>query len=252
MSYDGVRYGSLAGRHVLITGGASGIGAEMVRAFRAQDAQVSFLDIDRENGQTIADQTGAAFYACDLTDIAAMRDTLNSAQQRGGPVRVLVNNAGKDDRHDLDSVEPDYWHRAMALNLDHQFFATQALRQGMAQAGGGSVIMFSSVSWLRGRPGMVGYTTAKAAIYGLTKTLARELGTDGIRVNCIIPGAILTPRQEQLWLTPELNQQFIDLQALKFRLDASHVARLALFLGSDESAGSTGSHFTVDAGLTQN
>ncbi len=252
MSYDGTCYGSLAGRHVLVTGGASGIGAEMVRAFRAQDAQVSFLDIDEANGTAVAAETGAHFHACDLTDIAAMRATLAAIEANAGPVKVLVNNAGKDDRHDLDSVEPEYWHRALALNLDHQFFATQALRKGMAEAGGGSVIMFSSVSWLRGRPGMVGYTTAKAAIYGLTKTLSRELGPDGIRVNCIIPGAILTPRQQELWLTPELNQQFIDLQALKFRLDASHVARMALYLGSDESAGSTGSHFTVDAGLTQN
>jgi NAD(P)-dependent dehydrogenase (short-subunit alcohol dehydrogenase family) len=112
--------------------------------------------------------------------------------------------------------------------------------------------MLGSVSWMRSQPGMVGYTTAKAAINGLTRTLARELGPQAIRVNCIVPGAILTERQEKLWLTPELNQQFLDLQALKFRLDASHVARMALFLGSDESGGATGANFVVDAGLTQN
>ncbi|MCW5719822.1 MAG: SDR family oxidoreductase [Devosia sp.] len=252
MNYDSVRYASLAGQHVVITGGASGIGAEMVRAFRAQDALVSFLDIDAASGAALAAETGAGFHACDVTDIASLRATLAAAEAETGPVRVLVNNAGRDDRHELDSVEPDYWRRMLALNLDHQFFATQAVRAGMATAGGGSVIMLGSVSWMRGRPGMVGYTTAKAAINGMTRTLARELGPQAIRVNCIVPGAILTERQQKLWLTPELNQQFIDLQALKFRLDASHVARMALFLGSEESAGATGANFIVDAGLTQN
>lgn len=251
MDYTSARYASLAGRHVAITGGASGIGAEMVRAFAAQGAMVSFLDIDRAAGEAMAAETGAHFHPCDLTDIPGLRATLAAVEARA-PVRVLINNAGKDDRHDMAGVEPEDWRRALALNLDHQFFATQALRAGMAAAGGGSVIMLGSISWMRGRPGMVGYTTAKAAINGLTKTLARELGPEGIRVNCIVPGAILTPRQEALWLTPELNQQFIDLQALKFRLDGGHVARMALFLGSDESAGATGANFVVDAGLTQN
>jgi NAD(P)-dependent dehydrogenase (short-subunit alcohol dehydrogenase family) len=152
----------------------------------------------------------------------------------------------------MAEVEPEYWRRALALNLDHQFFATQAVAKGMGERGQGSVVMLGSVSWMRGRPGMVGYTTAKAAINGMTRTLARELGPSGIRVNCIVPGAILTERQKTLWLTPELNQQFLDLQSLKFRLDASHVARMALFLGSDESEGCTGANFVVDAGLTQN
>jgi len=169
-----------------------------------------------------------------------------------GGVDVLVNNAGKDDRHDMAEVEPDYWRRALALNLDHQFFATQAVAKGMAARGAGSVIMLGSISWMRGRPGMVGYTTAKAAINGMTRTLARELGPSNIRVNCILHGAILTARQKQLWLTPALNQQFLDLQPLQFRLDASHVARMALFLGSDESGGCTGANFIIDAGLTQN
>ena len=252
MDYSTVRYGSLKGRHVVITGGASGIGAELVRAFCQQEAEVSFLDIDENSGVAIAAETGASFHPCDLTDIPALRATMAVIEAARGPARVLINNAGKDDRHAMDEVEPDYWRRALALNLDHQFFATQALRKGMAAAGGGSVIMFGSISWMRGRPGMVGYTTSKAAINGMTKTLARELGPEGIRVNCIVPGAILTPRQEALWLTPEMNQQFIDLQALKFRLDAGHVARMALFLGSDESQGATGANFIVDAGLTQN
>lgn len=250
--YQTVRYRSLDGRAVVISGGASGIGEELVRAFVAQGSRVSFLDIDVERGQALAKETGASFHTCDVTDIPLLRKTLAAIEERGGGIDVLVNNAGKDDRHALADVEPDYWRRALALNLDHQFFATQAIAKGMGDAGRGSVIMLGSISWMRGRPGMVGYTTAKAAINGMTRTLARELGPSGIRVNCIVPGAILTERQEKLWLTPELNQQFLDLQALKFRLDASHVARLALFLGSDESAGCTGANFVVDAGLTQN
>ncbi|WP_378942051.1 SDR family NAD(P)-dependent oxidoreductase [Mesorhizobium sp. ANAO-SY3R2] len=252
MSYETVRYASLEGRHVLITGGASGIGEEVVKAFRAQGSRVSFIDIDETAGEKTAAATGADFHACDVTDIAMLREVIGKIEDRSGTVDVLVNNAGKDDRHAMADVEPDYWRRALSLNLDHQFFATQAVAKRMAEAGRGSVIMLGSISWMRGRPGMVGYTTAKAAINGMTKTLARELGPDGIRVNCIVPGAIVTERQLKLWTTPEQNQQFIDLQALKFRLDASHVARMALFLGSDESAGCTAANFVVDAGLTQN
>jgi NAD(P)-dependent dehydrogenase (short-subunit alcohol dehydrogenase family) len=250
--YKTVQYRSLEGRSVVITGGASGIGEEIVKAFVAQGARVAFIDIDAHRGEALSSDTGASFHACDVTDIAALRVALARIEQQHEGIDVLVNNAGKDDRHDIGEVEPDYWRRALALNLDHQFFATQAVSKAMASAGRGSVIMLGSISWMRGRPGMVGYTTAKAAINGMTRTLARELGPSGIRVNCIVPGAILTERQEKLWLTPDLNQQFLDLQALKFRLDASHVAKMALFLGSDESAGCTGANFIVDAGLTQN
>lgn len=254
MSFDYTiaQYHSLAGRSVVVTGGASGIGEEMVKAFVAQGARVSFIDIAKDVGEALASVTGASFYACDVTDIPALREALSRIEDDHGGVDVLVNNAGKDDRHDIGEVEPDYWRRTLALNLDHQFFATQAVSKGMAARGNGSIIMLGSISWMRGRPGMVGYTTAKAAINGMTRTLARELGPAGIRVNCLVPGAILTERQKQLWLTPELNQQFLDLQALKFRLDASHVARMALFLASDESGGCTGANFIVDAGLTQN
>lgn len=252
MTYDTVRYHSLEGRNVLITGGASGIGEAMVTAFSAQGANVSFLDIDEKAGKATAEATGADFHACDLTDIPALRDAVAKVEARRGVVEVLVNNAGKDDRHRMDEVEPDYWRRMLALNLDHQFFATQAVAKGMREKGRGSVVMMGSVSWMRGNPVMVGYTTAKAAINGMTRTLARDLGPDGIRVNCIVPGAIVTERQKALWAGPEESQKFIDLQSLKFRLDAGHVARLALFLGSDESNGCTGANFMVDAGLTQN
>jgi NAD(P)-dependent dehydrogenase (short-subunit alcohol dehydrogenase family) len=248
LSYDGVCYRSLEGRQVFVTGGASGIGEALVRAFAAQGAAVGFVDIDARAAEAVAAETGARWWRCDVRDVPALGAVLAEA----GAIDVLVNNAGRDDRHAMEDVTPDYWDDCLAVNLRHQFFATQAVVAGMRAAGGGSVINLGSVSWMRGRPGMVGYTTAKAAIAGLTRTLARELGGDGIRVNCIVPGAILTERQRRLWLTPELDQQFLDLQALKFRLEASDVARIALFLGSDESRGCTGQDFIVDAGLTLN
>jgi NAD(P)-dependent dehydrogenase (short-subunit alcohol dehydrogenase family) len=250
--YQAARYTSLENRVVLITGGASGIGGEMVTAFAVQGARVAFLDIDATAGAAKAADTGAAFHPCDITDIAALRATIAKVEAELGPIRALINNAGKDDRQAFGDIEPDAWHHMLALNLDHQFFATQAVAPAMAAAGGGSVILLGSISWMRGRPGMAAYTTSKAAINGLTRTLARELGPSGIRVNCLVPGAIVTERQLKLWTSPEANQQFLDLQALKFRLDASHVARMALFLSSDESAGATGANFIIDAGLTQN
>lgn len=247
-----VRYHSLEGRSVLITGGASGIGGAMVEAFTAQGARVSFIDIDASAGDAMASKTGARFVPCDITDIAALRAAIADIEQENGGIDALINNAGKDDRQVVGEVEPESWRRMLALNLDHQFFASQAAAPAMMARGQGSIIMLGSISWMRGRPGMVSYTTSKAAINGLTRTLAREYGPGGVRVNCIVPGAILTDRQAALWLTPDLNQQFIDLQALKFRLTADHVARMALFLASDESAGCTGANFMVDAGLTQN
>jgi len=224
----------------------------MVEAFVEQGAKVTFLDVDIASGISLADRTKARFIDCDLLDIEALRAAVKEVEAAQDGIGVLVNNAGKDDRQELATIEPADWRRLLAFNLDHQFFASQAVAPGMAARGGGSIVMLGSVSWMRGMPGMAAYTTAKAAINGLTRTLARELGPSGVRVNCIVPGAILTERQRALWLTPELDAQFIALQSLKLRLTAEHVARLALFLGSDESSGSTGANFIVDAGLTQN
>lgn len=249
MTTSTARYASLAGRTVLITGGASGIGAHMVREFAAQGAQVTFVDIDATAGAALAAELPQTrFLACDLTDIPALRAAVAAA----GPVDVLINNAARDDRHTLESVEPDYWRRTLAVNLDHQFFATQAVTAGMKSRQAGAIIMMGSISWMRARGGMVGYTAAKAAINGMTRTLARELGEHGIRVNCIVPGAINTERQAKLWRTPAVDRQIIENQALKIELDGSHIARMALFLASDESNGITGQNFIVDAGMTLN
>ena len=252
LTYGTVRYRSLEGKSVLITGGANGIGAAMVEAFAQQGAKVAFLDVDDVAGKALAQRTGTRFVTCDLLDIEALRAAVRQVEEALDGVSVLINNAGKDDRQNFAAIEPADWRRLLAFNLDHAFFASQAVAAGMARKGSGSIVMLGSVSWMRGMPGMAAYTAAKAAINGMTRTLARELGASGVRVNCIVPGAILTERQSALWLTPEANAQFIALQALKFRLTAEHVARMALFLGSDESSGCTGANFVVDGGLTQN
>jgi NAD(P)-dependent dehydrogenase (short-subunit alcohol dehydrogenase family) len=250
--YDTVRYRSLEDKSVLITGGANGIGAAMVEAFAVQGAKVAFLDVDVVAGTVLAQRTGARFVSCDLLDIDALRTAVREVEAAQDGVSVLINNAAKDDRQSLATLEPADWRRLLALNLDHQFFASQAVSEGMTRRGRGSIVMLGSVAWMRGTPGMATYTTAKAAINGMTRTLARELGPAGIRVNCILPGAILTERQRALWLTPQMDAEFVALQALKFRLTAGHVARMALFLASDESVGCTGANFVVDGGLTAN
>jgi D-xylose 1-dehydrogenase len=172
-------------------------------------------------------------------------------QQDWGPIRVLVNNAARDDRHKMEDVTPAYWDENLATNLRHQFFAAQAVAPGMAAAGGGSIINLGSISWMRGRPAMVGYTTSKAAVGGMTRVLARELGDRNIRVNAIVPGAVVTERQAALWNTPEAEREFLDQQCLKFRLSVDDIARTALFLASEEARGITGQNLIVDAGLAQ-
>jgi len=253
--YHSVQYRSLAGKGIVITGGASGIGAAMVEAFATQDARVDFLDIDEEGAKALVsnfDGKPVRFHHCDVTNTASLRRTIAAIEEKSGPIHTLINNAARDDRHPIEHVEPGYWNENLAINLNHQFFATQAVAPAMAKRKTGSVIMLGSVAWMRGRPGLVAYTTAKAAINGLTRTLARELGENGIRVNCIVPGAIATERQARLWRTPTLEKEFLERQALKLKLDASHVARMALFLASDEAAGCTAQNFIVDAGITVN
>lgn len=250
-------YASLRGRVVFISGGSSGIGAELLRAFAAQGATVAFCGTKPDGGTSLIDEVKAAGHAapwyapCDVRDVVAYQALLARVAAELGPVRVLVNNAGRDDRHAMEDVTPAFWDDRLALNLKHYFFAIQAVAPGMAAAGGGSVINMGSVSWMRGRPNLVGYTTAKAGILGLTRTLARELGPRGIRVNALVPGAIVTERQTALHRDPLADQQFLDAQCLKIRLDSGHVARATLFLAADDSDGMTGQHVLVDAGIAQ-
>ncbi|QFT84835.1 Gluconate 5-dehydrogenase [Halomonas sp. THAF12] len=249
------QYHSLRDKMIFVSGGGSGIGAALVRAFAGQGARVAFVDIDVVSSEALVAELSPAsvhFYECDIRDIERLQGVIAEVERELAPIDVLINNAGLDDRHAIEELTPDYWDNCQAINLRHHVFATQAVLPGMKRRGEGSIINLGSISWMRGRPGMVGYTTAKAAINGLTRTLAQEIGVHGIRVNALVPGAILTDRQERLWLTPELNQRFLDQQALKFRLQADDVARMALFLGSAESRGCTGQNFVVDAGLTLN
>jgi NAD(P)-dependent dehydrogenase (short-subunit alcohol dehydrogenase family) len=248
-------YPSLHGKTVLITGGGSGIGGAFTEHFWRQGSRVAFFDIDDAASNALVeklanpDGSRPLYIRCDVTDVAMIRDCVAQVETALGPIRVLVNNAARDDRHDMFDITPEIWDRALAVNLRHQFFVTQAVARGMIAAGGGSVILMGSISWMRGRQGMAGYTTSKAAINGLTRTLARELGDRNIRINCIVPGAIVTDRQKQLWLKPGDDQRFLDLQCLKIRLHPEEVARAALFLASDEARGIAGQNLIVDAGI---
>jgi D-xylose 1-dehydrogenase len=251
------RYASLEQRVVFISGGSSGIGAELVRAFAAQGSKVAFCGTKPEGGEALITEVVAGghaapwYGACDVRDVVAYQTLLARVAGEVGPIRVLVNNAGRDDRHKMEEVTSEFWDDRIALNLKHYFFAIQAVAPGMEKAGGGSVVNMGSVSWMRGRPNLVGYTTAKAGILGLTRTLARELGARNIRVNALVPGAIVTDRQTTLHRDPAADKEFLDAQCLKIRLDPGHVARATLFLAADDSDGMTGQHVLVDGGIAQ-
>ena len=248
------RYPSLRDRVVVVTGGASGIGQAIVEAFAANDARVAFLDVQREAGEALAARLEAEgaeppmFLACDLTDTAAITHAAETILQRFGTVDVLVNNAGNDTRHSIEEVTAEFWDRTMAVNLKHQFFVTQAVIPAMRQAQRGSIINMSSIAWVIPSTNVPVYVTAKAAIVGMTKTLAHELGPDGIRVNCVMPGAIATERQMRLWFTPEYQAAILAAQSLKRMLTPEEVARLVLFLAADDSSAITGQNHVIDGG----
>jgi NAD(P)-dependent dehydrogenase (short-subunit alcohol dehydrogenase family) len=242
------RYPSLAGKVVLVTGGASGIGAEVVAAFAGQDARVAFLDFDDAGGLRVARETGALFLHCDLRDIVALRAAIAHVAVTLGAVQVLVNNAARDDRHAMEEVEPDYWDERMATNLRHMFFCAQSVAPDMRKSGAGSIINMGSVSWMSAQGGMPAYTTAKSAVRGLTRGLARDLGVDGIRVNEVVPGWVFTERQEALWATPEAVARTMQKQCLKRKLMPPDLARMVLWLAADDSAMVTAQSFVVDGG----
>lgn len=253
MSSRDARYPSLAERAVLVTGGASGIGAAIVEAFYRQGARVAFLDVDEAAAAALVQRLGTEghgplFRRCDLTDIAALRQSIAALAGELGQIRVLVNNAARDDRHEIAAVTPELWDRIMAVNLRHQFFAAQAVAAGMAAAGGGSIVNLGSISWLIGQGGMPGYLTAKAAIAGLTRALARDLGPQNIRVNAVLPGWTMTERQLALWLTPEAEADLMQRQCLKQKLMPHHVASMVLFLAAEDSAMCTSQSYIVDGG----
>jgi NAD(P)-dependent dehydrogenase (short-subunit alcohol dehydrogenase family) len=233
-----------------VTGGGSGIGEMMVEGFARQKSRVFFLDVAEAESKALVARLGdgVRFLQCDLTNIDSLRANLAAIEKQAGPVSVLVNNAANDDRHKLEDVTPAYWDQRLAVNLRHQFFATQCVVPGMKKVGGGSIINLGSVSWHSAIPDLSIYETAKAGIEGLTRALARELGESNIRVNCVIPGAVRTPRQMKLWHTPEEEAKIIAQQCLKARVDPVHVTAMVLFLASDDAAMCTAHNYWVDAG----
>ncbi len=247
---DFANYPSLKGKSVIVTGGGSGIGAEIVRAFAAQGSKVGFVDFDKQASKAlVAETVGAVTFApCDLRDIDALRAAFATLAEANGPATVLVNNAARDDRHDWREVTPEYWDERMATNLRHMFFAIQAAAPGMIEAGGGSIINMGSNSWWEAVGNMPAYTTAKAAVHGLTRTMARDLGQHRIRVNAVVPGWVMTERQKDLWVTEEALAAHLKNQCLPDPIEPVYLARMVLFLASDDAAMCTAGNFFVEGG----
>ena len=240
-------YPSLMGKRVLVTGGGSGIGAGIVEGFVRQGSDVTFIDICEEDSRALATRLGARFERCDLTEIGATKARIATLVADGGGFDVLVNNAANDDRHKFDEVTEEYWDERLGVNLKHQFFCAQAVVPGMRARGGGAIVNLGSISWHLGLPDMPLYQIAKAAIEGLTRSMARDLGGDNIRVTAVVPGNVRTPRQMK-WYSPEGEAEIVAAQCLKGRLAPQDVAALVLFLASDDARLVTGHEYFVDAG----
>ena len=251
---DYASYPSLADRGVLITGGAAGIGASLVSHFAAQGARVGFIDINAPAATALAARLegrcrhAPLYLECDIRDTAALVAAIDAAERGLDGIAVLVNNAGNDDRHAVESVTPEQWDERMAVNLKHQFFASQRVFEGMKRRAHGAIVNFSSTTWVMGEGGYVCYTTAKAAIVGLTRSLARDFGEAGVRVNAVLPGWVMTERQVALWLDEEGERMIHERQALKHKLYPEDIARMVLFLAADDSRMISGQSFIVDGG----
>lgn len=243
-------YPSLKGKAVFVTGGASGIGADIVRAFAQQGSRVGFVDLDSGRGETLARDLGSVvhFEPCDLRDIDALRRAFTALKGHVGAAEVLVNNAARDDRHPWNAVTPEYYDERIAANLRHMFFAIQAVAPDMVAAGRGSIVNMGSNSWWEAGGGMPVYTTAKAAVHGMTRSFARDLGPHRIRVNTVVPGWVMTERQKELWVTPEKLEAQLKRQCLPDPIEPVYLARMVLFLASDDAAMCTANNFMVEAG----
>ncbi|MEA2540235.1 MAG: D-xylose 1-dehydrogenase [Acidobacteriaceae bacterium] len=247
-------YPSLVDRVVVVTGGATGIGESIIEAFAEQQARTVFLDIEDAAAEQLIQRLGSsgystpAYHHCDLADTDALQQTIGRVLQQFGTVDILVNNAANDMRHSIEEVTSFSWDRSMAINLKPQFFMAQGVIPAMRKAKRGSIINMSSIGWLIPSTRMPAYVTAKAAIVGLTRTLAHELGADNIRVNCVLPGAILTQRQKRLWFTPAYEAEILASQAIKRMIHPEEVARLVLFLAADDSSAITNQSYIIDGG----
>lgn len=247
-------YPSLQGRTVFISGGSTGIGTAFVEHFHAQGAQVGFVGRNRAAADELLARLPAGagpkplFIPCDVTDIAALREAIAQTRAAFGPIGVLVNNAANDQRHKVEEVTPEFWDQCMNVNLRHQFFAAQAVVDDMVALGGGSIINLGSISWMIKGAGYPAYATCKAAIHGLTRSLAKDLGKRNIRVNALVPGWVMTDKQLKMWVTPESERDIDANQCLPGRLQSEDIATMALFLAADDSRMCTAQSFVVDAG----
>ena len=250
MSNEAV-YPSLNNKVVVVTGGGSGIGESITRSFIKQGAKVAFLDFNEKDSIKLIKDLNTDnlhFEFCDLRDIEQLKNSIKKISSKFGPIQILVNNAARDDRHSLQSVTSEYFDERIATNLKHQLFASQAVVSDMEKNGGGAIINMGSTSWMIGQGGMPCYTTAKSAIQGLTRGLARDLGPKNIRVNCVVPGWIMTERQVDMWLTPEREKELMERQCIKRKLFPKDIARFVLFMASDEASACSNQSFVVDGG----
>lgn len=247
-------YPSLRGKRVVVTGGGSSIGAAIVESFTRQGAQVAFIDIAEQDSRELEHRlaggpTPPRYHACDLVDIESIRDAFPRIRsQLGGPIDILVNNAANDDRHAIEDVTAGYWDERIAVNLRHYFFCAQAVIPEMKSMRSGVIINLGSIAWHLGLPDLAIYQTAKAGIEGMTRGFARDLGTFGVRVNCVVPGGVRTPRQMRLWHTPEEEARILSQQCIKARVEPQDIAAMVLFLASDDARMCTGHEYFVDAG----
>ena len=250
-----VKYLDLKNKRVFISGGGSGIGATIVEHFCEQNSEVYFIDIDIKASKELIKNIKQKklrtpnFIECNILDIKKLQNTIQEIINKKGPIHCLINSAANDDRHTTEQVDEKYWENRMGINLKHYFFAAQAVVKGMKKIKSGSIINLSSVSWMLGEGDKVVYETAKSAVVGLTRSFAQEFGKYNIRTNSVIPGSIATKRQIKHWLTPKYKKLILDSQALKRQLKPNDVARLVLFLSSDQSSGCTKQSFVVDAGI---
>ena len=251
-----VTYSDLKNKKVFITGGGSGIGASIVEHFCEQNSEVYFVDINIKDSNKLINKLRKKkfrlpkFIECDLLDVTKLQNVIKNIITAKGPINVLVNNAANDQRHKTEEVDEKYWENRIGVNLKHCFFAAQAVVEGMKKLKNGSIVNLGSVSWMLGEGDKVIYETAKSAVVGLTRSFAQEFGTFNIRCNSVVPGSIATERQIKHWLTPKYKKLILEKQALKRQLKPEDVARLVLFLASDQSSGCTKQDFIVDAGIT--
>ncbi|WP_420470710.1 SDR family NAD(P)-dependent oxidoreductase [Brevundimonas sp. FT23042] len=243
-------YPDLEGATVIVTGGAGGIGEAITRAFVAQGARVGVLDLDNARGEALAAALSPAveFVRCDVTDIPGLKTAIEQVRKRFGPIDILINNAAHDERHATLDVTEAYWDGRMAVNLKHQFFAAQAVLPDMIASKKGAIVNLGSCSWIIGQGGMPAYTASKSAVLGLTRSLARDFGEHGVRVNAVAPGWIMTERQLELWVTPETEKEIYANQCIKRPLVPDDIARVVVFLSSDDASAITNQHYVVDGG----